>query len=205
MRGFKNIIFDFGGVIIDIDYNRTISAFQNLGIRNFEERSLKLIQSGLFDDLETGAVTPEEFRQQIRNISDEPLTDAQINTAWNAILVDVPEEKINFLDQLKSDHRLFLLSNTNKIHEKTFTEMIMKKFGENVLTKIFERVYFSHHLKLRKPDPEIFRYVLKANNLEASETLFVDDSLQHIEAAKEVGLQTYHYKIGNSLQSIFND
>src|SRR6185436_4669476 len=118
MRDFKNIIFDFGGVIIDIDYHRTIEAFKQLGIKNFEEQYSKLKQSDLFDSLEKGTITSGVFHDRIRTISGLSLTDSQIDDAWNAILIDLPEENINFLKGLKNKYRIFLLSNTNEIHEK---------------------------------------------------------------------------------------
>ena len=199
----KNIIFDFGGVIINIDYQMTVAAFKQLGILNFEEQFSKLRQSHLFDELEKGIITSIEFFERIRKITDVPVTDRQITEAWNAILLDLPKQNIDFLVSLKSKYRLFLLSNTNEIHESAFMKMIEEKFGEDVLKKIFERVYLSHHLKRRKPDPEIFRHVVNENNLVAEETLFVDDSPQHIEGAKVAGLQTFYFEKGKTLQDIF--
>jgi putative hydrolase of the HAD superfamily len=199
----KNIIFDFGGVIIHIDPLRTLTAFRNLGIKNFDGQYSTLGQRHLFDELEKGSITPAEFRNRIRSFSELPLTDEQIDHAWNAILVDLPEQHIEFLKTLKDKYRLFLLSNTNAIHESAFTAMIQKKFGEDVLKKIFERVYLSHHLKMQKPDPEIFMHVLKENNLAAEETLFVDDSAQHIEGAKKVGLQSFYFKDWKTFEKSF--
>lgn len=200
----KNIIFDFGGVIIDIDYRLTVAAFQNLGIHNFEEQFSKLRQSHLFNELEKGLITTVEFCDRISKISVVPITDQQIVDAWNAILVDLPEENIDYLANLKGKYRLFLLSNTNEIHERAFMKMIQKKFGEDVLRKIFDGVYMSHHLKMRKPDPEIFRFVLNENKLLAEETLFVDDSPQHIEGAKKIGLQTFYFEKGKTLHDILH-
>ena len=120
-------------------------------------------------------IAPSEFRDRIRESSTLPLSDMQIDDAWNAMLIDLPEENISFLKSLKNKYRIFLLSNTNEIHEQAFTALIQKKFGENVLEKVFEKIYFSHRLKLRKPDLSIFNYVLNENNLAAEETLFVDD------------------------------
>jgi HAD superfamily hydrolase (TIGR01549 family) len=204
MRDFKNIIFDFGGVIIDIDYLLTIEAFKKLGIKDFETYYSKLKQSNLFDELETGIITAAEFRNRIRESAKLSVSDSEIDAAWNSILIDLPEANVNFLDHLKNNYPIFLLSNTNEIHEQAFNEMIQKKFGEDVLKKIFRNIYFSHHIKLRKPDPEIFLYVLKENNLVASETLFVDDSPQHIEGAKKVGLQTFYFDKGKKLADILN-
>lgn len=202
---FKNIIFDFGGVIINIDYHSSIHAFHQLGIKSFEEQYSKMKQSHLFDELEMGLITPEEFRNRIRSISSESLSDQQIDNAWNAILIDLPKENVEYLEKLKANHNLFLLSNTNEIHEHAFTGMIQKKFDKNVLKEVFDKIYFSHHLKMRKPDPEIFKIVLRENNLIAEETLFVDDSPQNIEGAMKVGLQTFYFEKGMKLEDILSN
>jgi len=200
----KNIIFDFGGVIIDIDYRLTMEAFKKLGIKNFEDQYSKASQSPLFDELETGMITAAEFHNGIRDLTKMPLTDEQIDAAWIAILIDLPKKNLDFLNSLKNNYRLFLLSNTNEIHEQAFMNMIHKKFGEDALKKTFERIYFSHHLHLRKPDTAIFNYVLKENNLRPEETLFVDDSLQHIEGAQKAGLRTFYFDKGKKLDDIFS-
>jgi FMN phosphatase YigB (HAD superfamily) len=202
MGNIRNIIFDFGGVIIDIDYQSTIRSFQNLGIGNFEEHYSKMKQSHLFDDLEKGKITPHEFRERIRSISNRALSDIEIDDAWNSILVDLPKENLDFLERIRSRFRLFLLSNTNEIHERAFNEILRKKFGEDVLGKTFDAVYFSHHLGMRKPDAEIFRHVLDENRLLVTETLFVDDSFQHIEGASKLGLQTFYFDKGKRLDDI---
>jgi putative hydrolase of the HAD superfamily len=202
MKKIKTIIFDFGGVIINIDYRYTIQAFVDLGIQDFETRYFELKDSLFFDGMETGMITPVEFRKRIRGMSDLTLTDEQIDHAWNAILLDLPKQNIEFLEQLKKRYPLFLLSNTNEIHERSFMNMIGKQFGEDTFDKIFHNVYLSHHLNMRKPDPEIYRYVIKENNLVAGETLFVDDFSENIEAAKTTGLQTFYFEKGKTLKDI---
>lgn len=203
MQSFKNIIFDFGGVIIDIDYQTCISSFRNIGIKDFEYWYSQLKQSHLFDDLETGKITPEGFRENIRKSARLPLTDEQIDFAWNSILIGLPKENIELLKKLKPHYRLFLLSNTNAIHEKAFTQMIQRDFDENVLEELFEQTYFSHHIHMRKPDEAIFQYVLRENNIKAEETLFIDDSPQHIEGAKKAGLQTVFLEKGKKITELF--
>jgi len=190
MKVIKNIIFDFGGVIFDIDYQKPKEEFIKLGIENFPDLYSKARQSNLFDDFEKGLISSEEFREGLRTFSEKPLTDEQIDHAWNSILINIPERNVAFLQKLKTRYRLFLLSNTNAIHEAAFTEIIKKQYGRYIIDGLFEKIYFSHHVHLRKPDKEIFLLVLNENNLIAEETLFVDDSPQHIEGAKKVGLQT---------------
>jgi len=203
MNTFKNIIFDFGGVIIRIDYNRIAATFKTFGIGDFDTLYSQLHQDTLFDDFEKGLITPEKFRDRIREVSGIAITDIQIDEAWNAILIDLPEKNIEALKRLKKTHRIFLLSNTNAIHEKAFMEIVFRDYGKNVLTETFEKIYFSHQMKMRKPDRQIFETVLRENNLIAGETLFVDDSQQHIEGAKKAGLQTLFVEKGKMVADYF--
>jgi FMN phosphatase YigB (HAD superfamily) len=202
MGEIRNIIFDFGGVVLHIDYQRTIDAFKKLGVADFDDRYSKLQQSTLFDDLEKGLIAPQKFCQQLKSLADSTVTDDQIVSAWNAMLLDLPAEHVHFLKKIKTNYRIFLLSNTNEIHEHAFTKMIMEKFGTNVLTENFEHVYFSHHLHLRKPNVEIFNLVVRENKLIPDETLFIDDSIQHIEGAKKAGLKTFYFDKGKTLDDV---
>ncbi|MEO8086747.1 MAG: HAD family phosphatase [Bacteroidota bacterium] len=202
-NNFKNIIFDFGGVIIRIEYLRIAAAYKSFGVDNFDQLYSKLHQTTLFDDFEKGLISPQQFRDQLRQISGINLIDSQIDEGWNAILIDLPKENIEVLKRLKESHRLFLLSNTNAIHEKAFTEIIFRDYGKNILEDVFDKIYFSHHLHMRKPDLEIFERVLTDNNLKAGETLFVDDSMQHIDGAKKAGLQTMFVENGKMIADLF--
>ena len=133
----KNIIFDLGGVILTIDYKRTIEAFRNLGISNAEDLYSKAAQSSLFDTLEKGLLSENNFFTAIRLLSDKPISNNQIKEAWNAILIGLPEENISVLEKLKNNHRLFLLSNTNSIHETAYKEMIVKQYGSFIFDELF--------------------------------------------------------------------
>ena len=203
MKHFKNIIFDFGGVIIRIDYHRIAAAFKKFGLGDFNAIYSQLYQHTLFDDFEKGLITPQDFRDEIREASGILLTDSQIDEAWNAILIDLPMENIKTLIQLKKSHKLFLLSNTNAIHEIAFMKIVHDDHDRNILEEIFDKVYFSHKMNMRKPDVGIFERVLRENNLVASETLFVDDSIQHIEGAKKAGLQTLFVEKGKMVADYF--
>jgi putative hydrolase of the HAD superfamily len=188
---YKNIIFDFGGVIINIDYNLTAQAFREMGLSNFEEHFSKAKQKQLFDLYEKGLITSLEFRTELRGAFNVKPAAALIDNAWNAMLLDLPKERLDFLQKLKSTHRTFLLSNTNEIHINAIYDQLNKSMGITDLSGYFEKIYFSYQIKMRKPDAEIFRFVLKENGLKAEETLFIDDSPQHVEAAKRLGIQTY--------------
>lgn len=188
---YKNIIFDFGGVIINIDYNLTTAAFQNMGLRDFKEQFSKAKQNQLFDLYEKGLITSHEFRTELKTaFNAKPSTEA-IDTAWNAMLLDLPKERLDLLQKLKTSHRTFLLSNTNEIHINAIYDSLDKNMGIPDFSVYFEKVYLSYKVKMRKPDAEIFRLVMNENKLNPKETLFIDDSAQHIEGAKKLGIQTY--------------
>jgi FMN phosphatase YigB (HAD superfamily) len=192
LNGIKNIVFDLGGVILDIDYNLTVKAFEDLGIPNFKEQYSKMSQSNLFDNIETGKISPVEFRDLIREVAQKTISDAEIDTAWNALILHLPQYRIEILKNLQVNYRLFLLSNTNKIHYDDYSEVIKRENGIEGLEPLFEKTYLSHEMGLRKPDPEIFQVVLNENNLVPKETLFIDDSPQHIASAKTLGIVAYH-------------
>lgn len=185
----KNIIFDLGGVLLNLNSQNTVNAFKKIGVSNFDELYSQAKQIRLFDDFEIGAITSTQFRDGIRALSGKNLPDEDIDFAWNAMLMDLPEERLKMLDKLWYNYRLFLLSNTNEIHIAAYSQYLQKTFGFPSLSHLFEKEYFSYKIAKRKPDAETFEYVLKENNLLAKETLFIDDSLQHTQGASNCGIQ----------------
>jgi glucose-1-phosphatase len=197
---FPNLIFDLGGVVLDIDYDRVAEAFQKLGLLDFDEIYSRKKQDHFFDDFEKGMMDDETFRKTINTFFNHPVPDVKIDEAWNSMLLEIPNERYHWLKSLKRSHRLFLLSNTNHIHVAAFTRIIIKKYGKNILEELFEKIYFSCELKMRKPDAEIFEKVVSENNLIPSQTLFIDDSVQHIEGAKKYGLNVLLLDKGKKLE-----
>ena len=198
MKKIDNIIFDLGNVILDIDYQSTIKAFEKIGIENASILYSKSSQTKIFDQLETGKITKEDFILEIRKIIPKA-SKSEIINAWNAIIKDLPNSRIDILKNLKDKFSIFLLSNTNSIH----IDYIVRKIGRGKYDEfydLFDKVYYSHEVKLRKPDPNIFKLVINENNLKIKNTLFIDDSIQHIDSAKKLGLQTYH--LNNSMESL---
>lgn len=191
----KNIIFDLGGVIINIDYNKAAAAFKNLGIVDFDNFYSKAKQSTLFDEFEKGNISNEEFRNELKNFLPEGISDEQIDACWNAMLMEIPQERFNFLNSIKDKYRIFLLSNTNSIHIKEFTRLNDEKFGVGNFEALFENVHYSCKMGMRKPDAEIFEYVLNENALVKEETLFIDDSIQHINGANSIELKAELLKV----------
>lgn len=193
MQKPKNIIFDLGGVILNIDFKQTALAFAELGMGNFNEYYTLQSVSPLFEKLEIGAITPDDFYTEFRSLAKLPsLSNEQIMQAWNALLLDFPPERIKWLKQIKERYKIYLLSNTNQIHYDSFIKSYREQIGDEDFNKLFITAYYSHNLGLRKPSKEIFEAVLKSEKLLAEETVFIDDSMANIEAAKAVGLQTIH-------------
>ncbi|GEM_PF-25681 len=203
MSLIKNIIFDYGGVILNIDYNRTVKAFKNLGFLEFDQLYSKAIQTDLFDKLEKGLITAEDFYGQIRLITGPPLKDQQIETAWNAIILDMPPDRIQLLEKVKKHYRIFLLSNTNEIHNKLYSRLLLENYGYT-FEDLFEKAYFSYQIGMIKPDPAIFERVLRDNGLGSRETLFIDDSIQHIRGAEKTGIHTFFLGEGTEITSLFD-
>jgi FMN phosphatase YigB (HAD superfamily) len=201
LKGIKNIIFDLGGVIYAINYKRTIKTFESLGINDFEAVYAKAGQYDLFDDLETGKISKVEFFSGINKFLANTLSPIQITDAWNAMLIGFMPDALKKLEELSNTHRIFLLSNTNIFH----IEEIKKRIGEgdfNKFCSLFEKVYLSHDIGLRKPHTEVFTHIVDEQGLEASETLFIDDSPQHVAGALKAGLKAYHLKDGEEISQL---
>lgn len=192
LSSFDTIIFDLGGVVINLDYYKTTRAFEELGLENFGEMYSQAAQTGLFDDFEKGKSSIPYFLNKLIDFLPTGTTANQVVEAWNAMILDFPKENLQLLEELKLSHRTFLLSNTNEIHIQKVHQHLQLVSPHKTLHPYFETVYFSSDVKMRKPDKEIFEFVLKENNLNPATTLFIDDTEQHILGAQKVGIQTYH-------------
>ena len=191
-KGIKNIIFDFGGVIINIDYLLTRDAFIKLGITNFDEIYNQLKQNPVFDKFETGEIEEDEFFVALEKLSPPNIERSALISAWNAMLLDFPIENYDFLKQIKGKYRTFLLSNTNETHLDFYFKKLKDWYSIENMDPLFEKTYYSCRVKLRKPNVEIFECVLDDMGLSPEETLFIDDSPQHVEGAKKAGLRAHH-------------
>ncbi len=199
MQNIKNIIFDLGGVILDIDFKRTEKSFVDLGITNFSELFGLGHAASFFKEHEAGRITDDEFLDSLRKLANHSLTGDAVQKAWNALLISFPIERIELLKKLKDRYRLFLLSNTNAIHLAAFRKIYHETFNNGYFDDLFEKVYYSHEIRLRKPDKEIYEYVLKDSHLDPSETVFIDDAIVNVEAAKESGMNAIHIKPGKTI------
>lgn len=182
----KNIIFDLGGVLIDLDMSRTHRAFQQF----FGEKAVELehgyLKSRLLRRYEVGAIDTETFLDELQGLAPAVGREAIVE-AWNAMLLGIPEKRLRMLEQLGERYRLFVLSNTNALHEACFEKMAP---GYEKFSGLFEKAYYSHHLGTRKPELDIYQKVLQQSSLKAEETLFVDDLADNVQAAQKLRLQT---------------
>ena len=192
MANIKNIIFDLGGVLLNIDYNKTISAFTELGIGNFDKMFSQFHADELFIKMETGKISDKDFRATLKKATGGKSSDDQLDAAWNAMILTFRTESLTALEELSKKYALFLLSNTNSIHLKYFQQVYTRDTGKPLLDAYFKKVWYSHELGLRKPGREIYEFALRDGGIVASETIFIDDTFDNIEAAKELGIKTHH-------------
>lgn len=185
----RNIIFDFGGVIYDIDHNLSKIAFEKLGVENFDQLYGHQIQTQIFEKLEVGAIDESGFIHHLKQYLNPHVREEDIVNAWCALLIGFDKQTVELLKKLGEHYKIFLLSNSNIIHYKRF----IKELNEYTnFRALFTDVWYSHEKGMRKPDPEFYLQLLKANNLKAKETLFIDDLDVNIEAAKKLGIQTHY-------------
>jgi FMN phosphatase YigB (HAD superfamily) len=191
MQNIKNIIFDYGNVIFEINFKKAQDALFQLGITDIDDFFAHKKHNTLFDDFETASISEEQFRDGIRKAAKNPaLTDEEIDAAWNSLLIGVPPNIHDTLLKVKDKYRTFLLSNNNVMHYKYIVKYLEQEFGMADNSSLFEKAYYSQDMFLRKPNVEIFQKVIDENNLIPEETLFIDDSPQHLVGAKQAGFKT---------------
>ena len=201
-EGIKNIIFDLGGVLLDLDVGQSIRAFQDLGLTDVIKPGGWGYHHQVFLDMEQGLLTEKEFRDGIRELLPKPVRDDEIDQAWCAMLIDFAPEKISLLQELQAKYQLFLFSNTNSIHINHFHGIFSKKFGFP-LPALFVKDYYSNEIKIRKPSVESYQFVLNDAGLEPAETLFIDDSDKNVEGAQKVGMQVLWLRPELDLLTVF--
>jgi putative hydrolase of the HAD superfamily len=201
MKKIKNLIFDLGGVILNINPQLTLDAFSKMGMDKILGGEAKKYQVNMLHGIEKGATSPQIFRNNVRDILGNNVSDEAIDKAWTAMIINLPQERIKYLEELKKSYRIFLLSNTNEIHRILFHRMFKEGHGYSFYD-LFEKNYYSHEMGLRKPDPEIYRIVLKDNNLTPEETLFIDDLKENTESAESLGMQALLIEPGTMMERL---
>jgi FMN phosphatase YigB (HAD superfamily) len=188
---FKNILFDLGGVILDINVQATLKCFYELGFPAELMQFPNSMTTDLYYKYETGKLDTEQFRNQIRKVAGVEMSDQTFDEAWNAMLVRFPEDRIALLKVLSNRYDLYLLSNTSALHVKVFEKMYLETAGE-AMQSVFKKIYYSHEIGWHKPDSEAWEYVIRDAAIKAEETLFLDDNIHNIKAAQELGFQAIH-------------
>jgi FMN phosphatase YigB (HAD superfamily) len=202
MAQTKNIIFDLGGVLLDLDFQKTIDAFEELGLQDFGDMFSQFTADALFRKLETGHLSEADFYAAVRKRTIKKITEVEIDHAWNALILDFRTESLALLEKLSAQYKLYLLSNTNSIHLKYFKELLTKQTGKPLLDEYFIKAWYSKEVGLRKPGAEIFEFVLKDEKLIAAETLFIDDTYLNIETAQKLGFKTHLLLPSEKIESL---
>lgn len=201
-NGIKNIIFDLGNVIIDLDQEATSQEFKYLFGDQYNSIMADLTERGVLKKYETGHISTQTFLNEFASFDDNVSFD-EIKNAWNAMLLDIPAENYKILEAAKANYRTFCLSNTNKLHIDFIYKQLKTKKGLSNLNGFFEKVYLSHEIGKRKPNEDIFKHVLQSNDLNPEETLFIDDTEMHLEGAKALGIQVLHMEEDMRLSDLF--
>lgn len=205
MSILKNIIFDLGGVLLSIDYNKTENAFKALGYPDFKKMYSQFTADELFVKLETGKITNKNFFRVIIAAHSGKITEKQITEAWNSMLLNWRNESLSFLKQLSAHYKIFLLSNTNAVHETAFSKSLKLQTGLVSIDPLFTKAYYSHKINLRKPDASVFDFVLKDAAINPGETLFIDDSVNNIKTAASLGFKTHLLISGEKIEYLKYD
>jgi putative hydrolase of the HAD superfamily len=192
LQKIKTIIFDLGGVIINLYVEKTIAAFARLSGYTEKELEEVYLSADFFKHYEKGLVSDEAFRKSLSAEFNTEATEDEIDSAWNAMLGDIPSDRIESIKSVMQNYKCIVLSNTNAIHERAFHKILSESFPYSHLKDLFHEVYFSHELNQRKPDKEIYQKVLSQSQTVASKALFLDDSQLNLDAASKLGIHTLH-------------
>ena len=190
-KPLKNILFDLGNVLFSIDYKKTEDAFKALGYENFSEMYSQFTADALFEKLETGKITTEEFYKKMISSHTGLIDENQITTAWNSMLLNWRLDSLSFLKTLANKYKLYLLSNTNDIHLAAVNNLLKQVTGKESIDDLFTKAYYSQKINLRKPNADIFEFIVKDAGIDPQETLFIDDLENNISAAASLGFKTH--------------
>ena len=199
----KNIVFDLGNVLLNLDFDASIKAFKKLGLNEEVVDSQQAYADPVFYDLEVGRITPEKFRARVRQILNNPdATDQNIDDAWSAMILDVPAHRVEVVQKLKEKYRLYLFSNTNIIHISRLHAQFKKEHGIE-FSSLFHKDYYSHELHERKPELASYRKMMSQAGIIPEETLFIDDLEKNIRGAQMAGMRTHWLVNGSEIGDLF--
>lgn len=207
--GIKNLIFDFGNILIDLDIERTFISLRHFVGDDYAQKLQTAYPNGdVFIDFEIGKISENTFLETLRSIAHTPLSIRQVKEAWNAMLLTIKPERFEMLLHLRTKYRVFLLSNTNETHLDFVDGYLRTVYGFDIAhfdKTYFDKAYYSHIIGLRKPNDDIFEFVLQDASLIASESLFIDDVAANTEGAKRVGMKVYQHRIGDEITQVLKD
>lgn len=205
-KNIKTLIFDLGGVIINLDPHASLRALEAL-VDLTADTIPKDLEHEIFLQYERGEIDDAAFRKAVGKVYkfEAHITDAHTDEAWNKMLLDIPMQRVNLLRKLREKYPLYLLSNTNFIHIEKVNKILEEQTGVRKLNDLFDKVYYSFEMNMRKPDLEIFEFVLKENNLDPEQTLFIDDNIDNINGAAKLKIQTLHVTSPNTLFDYFTN
>lgn len=198
---FNSIIFDLGGVLLNLDTAKTRDSFISLGITNIDDLFRIGHADSFFKDYEVGHLSDDQFVEEALKRTRPGTTHQSIIDAWNSMLLDFPAERVEFLHQLRKRYRVFLFSNTNSLHLQSFQKTFREVHGIP-MDSLFEKAWYSHVINQRKPDVAAFDFVVRESGLDAASTLFIDDALVNVEGARAAGLQAVHLEPGKSIMDL---
>jgi putative hydrolase of the HAD superfamily len=202
MQKIKNIIFDLGGVLLDIDYQAPVLAFEQLGYQGFENMYSQTGVNDLFGKLETGNISEALFLEELQKMNAATISIEQLTRAWNAIIGEWRLQSLAYVKELKKQYHLYLLSNTNTIHYQAFHRSLERATGNSDLESYFNKAYYSHEIHLRKPDKDVYEFVLADAGMKREETLFVDDSLVNIDMSEKLRIPSHLLAKGEKIETI---
>ncbi len=192
LKGIEGVIFDFGEVIIELDYPRVIEAFSKVAKKNVEEIHEMVVTAPLLREFEVNRISPAEFRIGVNDLLGMSLDDSEFDMTWNLMLKNLPKERMDILTEVSSRFSTYILSNSNVIHEKAYNEMIRNVTGRPSLHEFVDKAYFSMDIGLRKPGKECYQHVIEEIGMDPNKLLFLDDRADNIEGAKSCGINTIH-------------
>ncbi len=191
MKNIRNIIFDFGGVIITIDQQQAINRFREIGVTDADKRLDSYTQTGIFGELESGKINGEQFRTELEKLAGQPITHQDCCYAWQGYCKELPQRNLDCLTRLRTKgYKVILLSNTNPLMMEWAMSNDFDGKG-NPIQSYFDFMYLSYECKMMKPEPALFQKVLRDENIRPEETLFVDDGELNIATAKQLGIQVF--------------
>lgn len=204
LNGIRNIIFDLGGVLLNIDPKKTIEAFGQLGMEQLVGDKGLSYDHDIFYQMEQGQISPDEFRKGVLELLPKPVSFQEIDTAWTAMLLDFPAIRVELIKNLRKDFKIYLFSNTNAIHVEKFHSIFRNQHGFEVST-LFDKDFYSNEIGYRKPSPESYQEIIRLSGINAEESLFIDDSLQNVESAIASGLKGYWLEPCQKVEEIFQE